>query len=257
MAFDGIAERDQKVAPRVAPATAPAASGPIARQQACAVAHDLNNLLGVILAANEALARDLPEGSEGRGLAELSQVAAEKSAALLRRLLDAAPHEAAGDVTVDAIEALQGVSRLARMAAPGVTVEVADAGGERRCVADPVELERALLNLCANAAHATPAGGRIVLSAELAEVGGVEAASLGLTPGAYVRLTVRDNGSGMSPRVLARAAEPYFTTRRGRGGTGLGLAGARDFAAASGGALALVSELGRGTTASLYLPRAR
>ncbi|MBI1199969.1 MAG: hypothetical protein GC203_19085 [Phenylobacterium sp.] len=251
MAFDGIADRDQKVALRVADAP-----GPIAQQGACAVAHDLNNLLGVILAANEALARDLPEGSEGRGLAELSQLAAEKSAVLLRRLLDASAHDAAGGVAVDAIEALQRVSRLARLAAPGVAIEVADAGGERRCAADPVELERALLNLCANAAHATPAGGRIVLSADLSEVAGVEAASLGLAPGSYVRLSVRDNGSGMSPRVLARAVEPYFTTRKGRGGTGLGLAGVRDFAAASGGVLALVSELGRGTTASLYLPQA-
>lgn len=244
MAFDAVQDAGRSLAV-CAPAPPPAAE---------ALAHDLNNLLSVILAANEAIARDLPEGSEGRELAELSQSAAQKGAVLLRRLLDCGAGEAGGRVEAGA--ALAQAARLARPAARGRRVETSGAHGDCRCETDPVALERALLNLCVNAAHATPRGGRITLGAETVEVAGAEAAALGLAPGGYVRLWVRDTGAGMSPDVLARAAEPYFTTRKRRGGTGLGLAGARAFAEAAGGALALVSELGRGTTASLYLPRA-
>jgi signal transduction histidine kinase len=244
MAFDMIAEIERGVAP-------PQASG---RLGAGALAHDLNNLLNVILAANEAIVRDLPEGSEGRELAALSQTAAEKGAALVGRLLDVAATGPA--VAVDAARALADAARIARPLAPAVTVEAAPAAPGCRCLADPLELERGLLNLCANAAHATPAGGRIVLSAEAVVLDGARAAALGLAAGAYVRLSVRDDGAGMPPEVLARATEPYFTTRRGRGGTGLGLAAVRDFARVARGALALASEVGRGTTASLYLPQA-
>ena len=107
-------------------------------------------------------------------------------------------------------------------------------------LADRGALESALLNLCVNAGHAMPGGGVMTLSAGVS--------------GDTVVLSVRDNGCGMSAEVLARATEPYFTTRRGQGGTGLGLAGVRAFAERSGGRFELASRSGQGLTATLVLP---
>lgn len=214
-------------------------------RQTGVLAHDFNNLLGVILAANEALAAQLPEGTDGWELARIAQEAAEKGGDLLARLVDLSRPDA--DVTVDAAEAAVTTARLAQVSTPSTVTVVAMAMAEPlACRADPGGLESALLNLCVNAGHAMPDGGAVQIS--------VSAATRG--DDAYVAFSVIDSGIGMSPETLARATEPYFTTRAGRGGTGLGLAGVRDFAIRSGGALDLVSREGRGTTATLYLPRA-
>ncbi|WP_296595411.1 ATP-binding protein [Phenylobacterium sp.] len=228
------------------------------RRQADILVHDFNNLLNVILAANEALAAGLPEGSDAYELARVSQAAAEKGAELLRRMAELArPVEDAPAAAVDAAEVSVAVARLAQVSTAAMVTVVAMAQPESMaCHADGADLESALLNLCVNAGHAMPDGGVVRIATTPRKLGGDEAAALGVTPGAYVAFSVVDNGVGMSPEVLARAAEPYFTTRAGRGGTGLGLAGVRDFARRSGGALRLVSELGRGSTATLYLPRA-
>lgn len=207
------------------------------------LAHDLNNLLNVILAANEALAVTLAEGSGELELAEVSQDAAERSADLVRRLLALSEPRPDVEPDSDAAAAVLSVARLARLSAPDtVTIqcEVAEAG--LRCRADRAGLEAALLNLCVNAIHAMPDGGVVVLSADA--VGG------------DIVLRSRDSGCGMSPEVLARAGEPYFTTRKGRGGTGLGLAAVRAFAYRYGGRLDLVSKAGDGATVTLTLPRA-
>ena len=212
-------------------------------RQAGVLAHDFNNLLNVILSASEALGDQLPEGSEGRELAQLSQDAAVRGAQLLRRMLDLSRPDAPAAAACDGVEAVLATARRARLATPdSVSVEVRLAGAPLPCAVDPADLESALLNLCINAGHAMPAGGAITIRAEAA--------------GDHVVFSVRDEGVGMSPDVLARATEPYFTTRQGRGGTGLGLSGARAFADRAGGRLQLQSQEGRGTTATLYLPRA-
>jgi signal transduction histidine kinase len=216
------------------------------------LAHDFNNLLNVILNANEALAATLPEGSQQRELAEVSQAAAEKGAELLRQLLDGAEGEAGG---ADCGEALAEAARLARLAThDGVRIATRVAAGPLRVAADRGGLENALMNLCVNAGHAMPTGGAMTLSAEAADLGVDEAEALGVEPGRYAVLAVQDTGVGMSPETLARALEPFFTTRAGRGGTGLGLAGVHDFAREAGGAVELRSALGQGATARLYLP---
>jgi signal transduction histidine kinase len=215
--------------------------------------HDFNNLLGVILSANERLASELPEGSEQQKLALLALEAAERGAELLRRSLALGREVEPEGETVDCAAATDSVRRMAREAIPaGVRFKVAAPAAPLHCAGDRTGLEMALLNLCLNAGQATPAGGSITLEAHPVSLGHGERA--GLAPGAYVAFTVRDTGAGMSPRTLARAIDPLFTTKAT--GTGLGLSSVLDFAAAAGGAFALRSREGHGTTATLYLPLA-
>lgn len=224
-------------------------------RQTGVLAHDFNNLLGVILAANEALAAALPEGSDARELAQISLDAAEKGAELLDRIAALSAPAAPMEAPVDCAEALVSVSRLANVSTPSdVTVVAMAMPAPLVCRADRAGLESALLNLCVNAGHAMPKGGAIQVSAIPAVLTADAAGILGLEAGCYAALAVRDPGIGMSPKILARATEAYFTTRKGRGGTGLGLAGVKAFAEAAGGALHLVSAEGRGTTATIYLP---
>ncbi|WP_324940688.1 ATP-binding protein [Phenylobacterium sp.] len=217
--------------------------------------HDFNNLLGVILSANERLAAELGEGSEQQKLARLALEAAERGAELLRRTLALGHDAAPASAPIDAAQAVATVRRMARQAiAPDIRLSVQGPAQALSCLGDATDLEMALLNLCLNAGHATPAGGSISLQARETEITGFDARRLGLTPGAYIGFSVRDTGVGMSPQTLARAADPLFTTRSN--GTGLGLSSVLDFAAAAGGALSLWSREGQGTTATLYLPLA-
>ena len=120
---------------------------------------------------------------------------------------------------------------------------------------DPGEVDHALLNLVLNARDAMPSGGevRIETANETFGPGGTPA---DLVPGDYARLSVIDTGVGMSPNVLKRAVDPFFTTKPPGKGTGLGLPSAYGFARQSGGCLTIASEVGKGTNVSLYLPRA-
>lgn len=225
-------------------------------RQARVLAHDFNNLLGVIIAANEALAAQAPAGSDAYELAQIGLDAAEKGAELLARMTAlSAPQAVAADDDVDGAEALVAVTRLANVAtAPNVTVVAMAMPAPIRCRADRAGLESALLNLCVNAGHAMPKGGAIQVSATAADLSDAAADELGLGAGRYAAFSVRDPGVGMSAETLARATEADFSTRKGKGGTGLGLAGVKAFAEAAGGALQLVSAPGRGTTATVYLP---
>jgi CheY-like chemotaxis protein/anti-sigma regulatory factor (Ser/Thr protein kinase) len=119
---------------------------------------------------------------------------------------------------------------------------------------DPVHLEMALLNIVVNARDASPNGGAITVRTKAAHLNG-EAAAHHLEPGDYVMLSVSDEGTGMPPHVLARATEPFFTTKPQGQGTGLGLAMAQGFVQQSGGRLEIDSEPGRGTTVRMVFPR--
>jgi signal transduction histidine kinase len=219
-----------------------------------ALTHDLNNLLGVILSANERLAEELDDGSPQQKLALLALEAAERGAELLRRTLSGGSHPASSQPdTVDGAEALAALERMAGQAmGPGIRLRVFGSALPLLCLGDHAGLEMALLNLCLNADHAMPGGGRIFVQARRTYVSGSEGARLGLAPGVFIAFTVRDTGPGMSPETLARATEPLFTTKAT--GTGLGLSSIVDFAASCGGALALQSRQGLGTAATLYLP---
>jgi CheY-like chemotaxis protein len=141
---------------------------------------------------------------------------------------------------------------LRRAVGPSVTIE-ADLPARLPAVhADPNQLELALLNLAVNARDAMPEGGTLRIGAQEIEV--VAGQPEGLAPGAYVRLTVSDTGVGMEPETLARATEPFFTTKGPGKGTGLGLSMVQGMVAQSGGRLRLRSAAGRGSCIDLFLP---
>ena len=223
-----------------------------ARLQSGALTHDFNNLLGVIVSANERLAAELGEGGEHRKLALIALEAAERGAELLRRALDLAQGRTAErDDRIDAKPVFGALRRIARQAiSPALRLEVRDPDETIACRGDRTGLEMSLLNLCLNAGQATPDGGRIVVRVRKVRLDASE--RLGLPPGDYAAFSVRDTGRGMSPEVLARATDPLFTTRST--GTGLGLSSVLDFARHNGGGFSLWSREGLGAPATLYLP---
>jgi CheY-like chemotaxis protein len=138
---------------------------------------------------------------------------------------------------------------------PAVTVEVVAAPGLSAVLADPNQLENALLNLCLNARDAMPGGGRLIVETGNRILGDAEARSLELPAGQYVQLSVRDTGAGMTAEVIARAFDPFYTTKPIGEGTGLGLSMVYGFVRQSGGQAHIRSQPGQGAEVRLLLPR--
>jgi signal transduction histidine kinase len=219
------------------------------------VVHDLNNLLNIIVGVTEALAAELDSDPANRTLALTGLRAAERSADLVHRLLNGPRWDALDPRAVDCAQVIGNMAPLVRQViAKSVTLSTSTPAQTLVCRADASELEAVLLNLSLNAREAMPDGGRLTLKVERVDLEGRAARCLRLPPGAYAAFSVRDTGVGMPPAILRRAAEPHFTTRRGSGGQGLGLASAKAFARHSGGALSIASRVAKGTTVSLYLP---
>jgi CheY-like chemotaxis protein len=144
---------------------------------------------------------------------------------------------------------------IRRSVGPSVHMEVVGAGGLWPTLVDPNQLENALLNLCINARDAMPEGGRLTIETANKWLDERAAREQDLPPGQYVSLCVTDTGSGMTPEVVARAFDPFFTTKPFGEGTGLGLSMIYGFARQSGGQIRVYTEVGKGTTMCLYLPR--
>ncbi|MBY0339459.1 MAG: PAS domain-containing protein [Acetobacteraceae bacterium] len=213
------------------------------------VAHDFNNLLTPILGGLDMALRDLPEGARSRQLAGVALQAAERARTLVQRLLAFGRRQPLQPRNVSLHNLVADMLDLvSRSIGPQVELAMDVPAALPAVRVDPNQLELAILNLAVNARDAMPEGGRLHISAA------AQADPPGLRPGAYVVLRVADTGAGMDPDTLARAAEPFFTTKEVGQGTGLGLSMVHGLAAQSGGALLLASELGKGTVASLLLP---
>ena len=218
------------------------------------VAHDFNNVLAAILGSFELLSARITDERLLR-FVNIGERAAHRAEALVRQLLAFARREQLTPVTIEPAGLLEETASLIRHAAgPRVSCALAVAPGTWPILADVHQLEVALLNLTVNARDAMPQGGRLTVTTRNAPAD--EPPPPGLAAGDYVVLAVQDTGSGMSPDVLARAAEPFFTTKEAGRGTGLGLAMVHGFAAQSGGALCIRSIPGEGTRVEIWLPRA-
>ncbi len=222
------------------------------------IAHDFNNVLqavqtGLNLAATRVTGD--PEAAQ-RYLCLVSN-AVERGAMVTGRLLSFARRDALQAEPLAAAALLSGLAEfLAAALGPEIKLGIEVPSGLPPLLANPGQLETVLTNLANNARDAMPAGGRLILRAEALSVPEAVQAPAELAEGVFIRLSVVDEGEGMTQEVLARVREPFFTTKRKGKGTGLGLAMAHSFAEQSGGALTIETALGKGTTVSLWLPRA-
>ena len=221
------------------------------------VAHDFNNLLTPITGALDMLQRkngDVDKRS-ARLIANALQ-AADRATILVQRLLGFARRQTLQTRAVDLGALLTGMKDLVTSAVgPTVEIHLRQDQDLPAALADPNQLELAILNLCVNARDAMPNGGALIIITEEVAMG--PGSEPRLTPGLYVRLSVIDSGVGMDAATLARAVEPFFSTKETGRGTGLGLSMVHGLAAQLGGAFALTSAPGEGTRADLYLPIAQ
>ena len=215
------------------------------------VAHDFNNLLTAVLGNLELLRKRLPADPAIERLIDGATQGAQRGASLTQRLLAFARRQALEPRPTDLAELVRGMGDLLRRSlGPSIAIDFDLPAGLPPALADHNQIELALLNLAVNARDAMPDGGTlaVALSVELAD----DARDLAL--GRYVRLTVSDTGRGMDRQTLARAIEPFFSTKEVGKGTGLGLSMIHGLALQLKGALRLHSEPGRGTRAELWLP---
>lgn len=225
------------------------------------IAHDVNNLLTVILGNFEMLAMSAEERNEdGRADEDMAQAglrAGESASQLMHRLLAFSRSEPVSPQVLDIGEMLKLLEPLLRRS---IGEQIALAMNWQpdlwHALVDPTELENAILNLAINARDAMPHGGRLTIEAANVRIDQVYAAVAGLQrTGDFIVLSVADSGVGMSREVLARAFDPFFTTKQPGQGTGLGLSMVYGFARQSDGHGMIDSEPGQGTVVRIYLPR--
>ena len=217
------------------------------------IAHDFNNLLMVVLSSLELLRRRLPEEERLRSLVDNATQAVQRGAALTQRMLAFARRQELDQKPIDLVELVRGMSDLLqRSLGPSIPIRTRFPSSLAKVRTDGNQLESALLNLAVNARDAMPGGGALTISAREEEVGQGQEAQLAV--GRYVCFSVQDEGSGMDEETLARAADPFFTTKGVGKGTGLGLSMVQGLAVQSGGKLLLKSRTGVGTTAEIWLP---
>jgi PAS domain S-box-containing protein len=227
-------------------------------QLAGGVAHDFNNLLSVI-SGNLEIAQDCIGDETARGFLERARSAAEKGSALNQRLLSLARKRALKPQRLNLNERVQDTAKLlASTVGEHIAVTTKLAANLWSTLADPGEIDSAILNLAANARDAMAGGGNIRISTSNVALDNSAAAELrpDAKPGDYVLLAIADDGPGMPADVLARAFEPFFTTKGPGAGTGLGLASVASFAEQTGGFVTIESAPGQGCAVSVYLPRA-
>ena len=220
------------------------------------IAHDFNNLLMAVLGSLTLLGKRLPaEDARAARLLDNALQGANRGAALTQRLLAFGRRQALRPEAVALSALLDGMADLARRSTgPEHRLQINVPAELPPVSVDPGQLEMAVLNLVLNARDAMPGGGEIRIAARREELDSSEAH--GLAPGGYVVLGVADEGEGMDEATLARATEPFFTTKGIGKGTGLGLSMAYGLAAQSGGRLVLRSRKGAGTVAEIWLPQA-
>jgi two-component system NtrC family sensor kinase len=219
------------------------------------VAHDFNNLLAAILGGID-LARKRIDDPNAVRLLGMASEAAQRGAKLTQQMLAFSRKQDVEPRSIDPGAVLRGMDELLRRTIGGlIRIRYEFADDSWPVLADPVQLEVALLNLAVNAKDAMPAGGDLTISIRNLGAAGVPPA-LGLPGGDYVVVAVKDTGDGMSDEVKRRAFEPFFTTKGPTHGTGLGLSMIFGFATKGGGAATIDSAPGKGATVSLFLPRA-
>jgi hypothetical protein len=221
------------------------------------IAHDFNNVLSVILSYGEEISGSVEQGHPVHDAIQEIQSAAKRAAELTQQLLMFSRQQVLEPKVLDLNEVVGSLERmLGRVLGEQLELVLVRDPALGRIFADRGNIEQVILNLAVNARDAMPGGGRLTI--ETANVTLDEAFArehLGVRPGEYVFLGVSDTGTGMDQSTRARIFEPFFTTKALGKGTGLGLSTVLGIVQQSGGAIYVYSELGRGTSFKIYLPR--
>ncbi len=222
------------------------------------LAHDFNNLLTGVSGGLELIQLRISQGRSGEigKYVEMAQAATRRAAALTHRLLAFSRRQTLDPKPTSINRLIASMDEfLRRSVGPSIELEVVGSAGLWTALIDPNQLENALLNLCINARDAMPDGGRITIETANRWLDAGAARARDIPPGQYVALSVSDTGTGMSPETIERAFDPFYTTKPLGEGTGLGLSMIYGFVRQSGGQVRIYSELGQGTTLTLYFPR--
>jgi PAS domain S-box-containing protein len=224
------------------------------------IAHDFNNILGIILGYAEIASFDTPKDSQIHANLDHVRKAARRATDLVRQILAFSRQSKQERGLVIISPVVKECLKLLRASLPS-TIEIRQnigvPAGEDRISSDPTKIHQVLMNLCTNASHAMRKKGGI-LEVSLSDVF-LEPRELerlpGLSPGPYLKLTVSDTGHGIEPAIINRIFEPYFTTKGVGEGTGLGLAVVHGIVKEHQGTITVHSEIGRGTTFDVFLPK--
>lgn len=222
------------------------------------LAHDFNNLLAIVIGNLELAGTAIEEGKAVRTQRKITeaQSGARRAAQLTQRLLAFSRRQILQPKSVDPNKIVTDMSDLIRHSLGGRDLEIICGASLWRTYIDPNQLESALLNLAINARDAMPDGGKLTIETANSYLDEAYAAAhQEVSAGQYVLVSVTDRGTGMVAADAARAFEPFFTTKEVGKGSGLGLSQVFGFVKQSKGHVKIYSELGRGTTVKLYLPR--
>jgi signal transduction histidine kinase/ActR/RegA family two-component response regulator len=223
------------------------------------VAHDFNNMLAVIIGSLELAERRLSGAEDPRLLRSINNAkdGAQRAAVLTSRLLAFSRQQPLAPEVIDANKLVGGMSELLRRTLGEETlIETVLAGGLWPIAADLSQLENAILNLAVNARDAMPGGGHLTIETCNAELDDRYARQHNeVQPGQYVVISLTDTGTGMTPEVMERAFDPFYTTKGPGKGTGLGLSQVYGYVKQSRGHIKIYSEIDSGTTIKLYFPR--
>jgi PAS domain S-box-containing protein len=220
------------------------------------VAHDFNNILGIITACTELLRDRVSPNAESSEFISHIRKAAERGASLTRQLLAFSRKSVVQFQILDLNDRLTDLSSLLRpLMGDDVEIVLQPKSQHTLVEADPGQLDQIVVNLAVNARDAMPHGGKFILETSKVDLDETFSAQHGsMKPGKYVMLAISDTGFGMDDITLTRIFEPFFTTKEMGKGTGLGLATVYGIVQQSGGHIWVYSELGRGTTFKIYFP---
>jgi len=222
------------------------------------VAHDFNNLMASILTYADIVLKGLPADDGRRGDLEEIKRASTRAADLTRQLLAFSRRQVLKRSVVDLNQVIEGVERLLQgLVGRSIAIDVRPHRHLWHVAGDSTQIEQVLMNLAANARDAMPFGGTLTISTSNVVMSSTEDSPRPVAPGEYVRLEVRDTGSGISADVLPKIFEPFFTTKPEGKGTGLGLAMVYGVVQQSGGFVFVDSAPGEGAAFTIYLPRTK